>query len=76
MLPRSISVIFGYGLGLLGFVLRGDELWKLLMMVALGTAGILVVWHREFIKRPKEVIVSSEGLVLRFRYGMREKTVS
>lgn len=49
---------------------------KPLMMVALGTAGILVVWHREFIKRPKEVIVSSEGLVLRFRYGMRKKTVS
>jgi hypothetical protein len=45
-------------------------------MFFLGTSGILIMWNREFIARPSEVVIAKEGLVLSFRYGRKQRKVS
>jgi hypothetical protein len=71
----AISLACGFGSGIVLFLIRGNSYLVLILGILIGILGIVTVWHREFINRPKEVELSERGLILSFRYGLKRRVV-
>ncbi|MHA1806795.1 MAG: hypothetical protein ACTSX2_04415 [Candidatus Thorarchaeota archaeon] len=64
----AIAFIFGYGLGIIGFLLKSGSYLVLGVMWAIGTVLILSVWFREYYRRPISIQIDDDEIILHFRY--------
>ena len=64
--------LFGIALFLAQF---GNSYLILIVSFLIGILGIITVWHREFIARPREIEINDQGLVLSFRYSLKNRIV-
>ncbi len=57
-------------LGAVGFFVKGGSVVVLLGMTLIGAVFLIGIWGREYVHRPRSIVVEEDGVRLAFRYSL------